>query len=117
MREGDVRKYHGTIGVILSIFALVQVGSGTLIAFNEFLGQGRHVHAEPPQHAHDDPVDVHDDESEKDNFTQVLHHYGERPVQALRVILGLGVIFMVISGTGIYVMAQRRKKIMSNQAL
>lgn len=39
MQERDIRRYHGLFGVILALFILVQVGSGTLIAFNKLAGQ------------------------------------------------------------------------------
>lgn len=117
MNEGDVRRVHGIVGVLLSLFVLVQVGSGTLIAVNEFLGLGRHVHAEPSQHHHDEAADTHQDENEKDGFLQIIHHHGERPVQALRVLLGIGIVFMVLSGTRIYFLARMRTKKMSTKAL
>lgn len=118
MREGGMRKYHGTIGVIMSLFILVQVGSGTLIAFDKVLGPGGHVPAEPSQHSAKDKVDSHDEQNYRDNFIQVLrviHHHGEGSVQALRVLLGLGVIFMVVSGISIYVLARKRKKQVPNK--
>lgn len=117
MTERNVRKYHGMIGIILSIFILVQVGSGTLIAFNEFLGRGRHVHAGPSQHEADYKVDDHNEQNDEEGLIQIVHHYGGRPVQALRVLLGLGVLFMLISGTTIYVLVHNRKKQMSDQTL
>lgn len=117
MTERDFRKYHGTIGVILSLFILVQVGSGTLIAFNEFLGRGRHVHAGPLQQEVNDKIDNYNDQNQEKSLIRIIHHHGRRPVQTLRVLLGLGVLFMVISGTGIYVLAHNRKKQMSNRTL
>ena len=106
MTERDLRKYHGMTGFILALFMFVQIGSGSLIAFNEFLGQGRHVHAEPAQHEDNG----HGDVNHEDSLIQIIHHYGGRLIQALRVLLGLGALYMVISGTRIYVLARNRKK-------
>jgi len=117
MTEKNVRKYHGTIGVILSLFILVQVGSGTLIALNEVLGRGHHVHAGSSQHDTNYKVDDHNEQNDEDGLNQIVHHYGGRLVQALRVLLGLGVLFMVISGIVIYVLVHNRKKQISDQAL
>jgi hypothetical protein len=91
MTERDVRKYHGTIGVVLSLFILVQVGSGILIAFNEFLGRGRHIHAEPSQYEANDKGGSNNDQNQEESLIKIIHHYGGRPVQALRMLLGLGV--------------------------
>jgi hypothetical protein len=117
MTEGNVRRVHATVGVILSIFLLVQIGSGTIIAFNEFLGHGRHVHAETTGHDVGDPSHDAGEPFSTDNALQIVHHHGGRLVQALRVILGLGALFMVLSGARIYVLARKRKGRMSNQAL
>lgn len=110
MTERYVRKIHGTIGVVLSLFILVQVGTGTLIALDEFLGRGRHVHAEPSHHDGNHKDDYRNEQNDEEGFIQVIHHFGGWPVQALRFLLGLGVVFMVISGTRIYVLAHNRGK-------
>jgi hypothetical protein len=115
MTERDVRKYHGVVGAILALFIVVQVGSGTLIAFNEFLGRGRHVHAEPLPSGVGAGGDAHDDQEHEDSLLQVVHHYGGKPIQAFRVLLGAGVLFMVISGTRIYFWSRNRVKLSQKQ--
>lgn len=117
MTEGGVRRVHAAVGVILSIFLLVQIGSGTIIAFNEFIGNGHHVHAGTSGHEVTDPNHDTGEPYSADDALQIVHHQGGRLVQALRAILGLGALFMVLSGAGIYVLARKRKGRMSNQAL
>jgi hypothetical protein len=109
MAEGDVRRIHATVGVILSILLLVQIGSGTMIAFYEFLGYGRHVHAVHSAATHD-AADPNRDAGLSDNTVQIIHHHGGRLVQAFRTILGLGALFMVLSGLRIYGLVRKRKK-------
>jgi hypothetical protein len=115
MTEGNVRKVHATVGVILSIFLLVQIGSGTIVAFNEFLGHGHHVHAGTTGHDVEDPNHDTSELSSTDNVLQIIHHHGGRLVQALRTTLGLGALFMVLSGARIYALARKRKGRMSNE--
>jgi len=103
------------VGVILSIFLLVQIGTGTIIAFDEFLGHGRYVDAEIS--AHDVRDSNHDtgEPNSTDNALQIIHHHGGHLVQALRVTLGLGALFMVLSGARICALAHKRKRRMSNR--
>ena len=110
MIEKSIRKYHGRIGILLSIFILIQIGSGTIIALNTLLEQSPHTHKEYAD------VDVHDTGGNNNgsageaDLTEAIHHHGETVVQMLRVILGVGIIMMAISGSIIFVLTSRRRK-------
>jgi hypothetical protein len=109
MTERKLRKYHATLGILLSLFIFMQVGTGTLIAFNEMLGQGRHTNTERSNGVLD-YADGHNDWNHEDNLLQIVHHHGKQPFHALRALLGLGILIMAISGTTIYVIAYNREK-------
>jgi uncharacterized iron-regulated membrane protein len=117
MTERNLRKYHATLGIILSLFIFMQVGTGTLIAFNEFLGRGRHTNTERSNGDLRNDAVGHNDWDHEENLLQIVHHHGKQPFQALRVLLGIGILIMVISGTTIYIIARNRKKQSANKTL
>ena len=110
MIENSIRRYHGRIGILLSIFIFIQIGSGTIIALNTFLEQSPHTHNEYAD------VDVHDTGGSDNGtagetgLTEAIHHHGGTIVQMLRVILGVGIIMMAISGSIIFILTSRRRK-------
>lgn len=110
MIEKSIRKYHGRIGILLSIFIFIQVGSGIIIALNTIIEQRPHTHNEYSD------VDVHDrggndnSSTNETGLTETIHHHGETMFQILRIVLGIGILMMVISGSTIYVLTHKRKK-------
>ncbi|MBA3004201.1 MAG: hypothetical protein FP813_10185 [Desulfurivibrio sp.] len=110
MTETRIRKYHGILGIILSIFIVIQVGSGTLIAVTALVQEKPHTHGEHQE------IDAHADNhldttqiSEK-NTLEIIHHHGEPIYQGLRVFLGIGILAMALSGAIIYLQTRKRKK-------
>ena len=110
MTERNIRKYHGRIGIILSIFILIQVGSGTIIAFNTILEQRPHTHDEYSNVNVHDRGDSNDSSTPETDLLKTIHHHGETIFQVLRIILGVGILTMVISGATIYILTQKRMK-------
>lgn len=110
MTEKNIRKYHGRIGMLLAIFILIQVGSGTIIAFNTIIEQRPHTHDEYSN------IDVHNmgdndnSSTNKAGLIKTIHHHGETIFQILRIVLGIGIFMMVISGAAIYLLMQKRTK-------
>ena len=110
MIEKSIRKYHGRIGVLLSIFIFIQVGSGTIIALNTIIEQRPHAHEEYSN------VDVHEKSDSDANSTnetgliETIHHHGETISQIFRVAVGVGILMMAISGVTIYILTLKRKK-------
>ncbi|HEX9715486.1 MAG TPA: hypothetical protein VGA28_07330 [Desulfurivibrionaceae bacterium] len=118
MAEKTLRKYHATLGAILSLFIFIQVGSGTLIAFNEMLGRGRHANTgHAPADLHDEADGHHGDQQHEENLLQIVHHHGTPLFQALRVLFGIGVLTIIISGTIIYAISRTRKKHLPSETL
>jgi hypothetical protein len=117
MTEQSIRKYHGKLGLLLSVFIVIQVGSGTLIALTTLIMQEPHTHTEYSQ------IDVHEQESgdknsnDDDKILETIHHHGEPIYQVFRVFLGIGILAMVISGLTIYMQTQKRKKMRASKAL
>ena len=107
MIEKKIRKYHGRIGIVLSIFIILQVGSGTLSALNTILEQKPHTHDE---YSNVDVPDNDDSSTNEAGLIEIIHHHGEPIFQMLRIILGVGILMMVISGATIYLLTQKRKK-------
>ncbi len=117
MTEQSIRKYHGKLGLLLSLFIIIQVGSGTLLALTSLIMQEPHTHTEYSQ------SNIHTQErgdktpNDVDKILETIHHHGEPIYQVLRVVLGIGILAMVISGLTIYMQTKKRKTIRASKAL
>jgi hypothetical protein len=117
MTEQSIRKYHGKLGLLLSVFIIIQVGSGTLIALTTLIMQEPHTHAEYSQ------IDVHKQERgdktphDDDKILETIHHHGEPIYQVFRVFLGIGIIAMVISGLTMSRQTKKRKIMRLNKIM
>jgi hypothetical protein len=111
MKEQDIRKYHRRIGVLLSIFILVQVGSGVLISLSSLIEREVIAHSDKSISAEisDDGMSVGN--LSHDRSLMVFIHHNENTIQnLLRIIVGLGIVGMVISGTTIFFKSNKRRK-------
>lgn len=115
MKEKNIRKYHGRLGMILSIFIIIQVGSGTLIAFITLIEQKPHIHNDYSGIEVQDKKNNDNNPNHEESLIEIIHHHGIPILQLLRVFLGTGLLLMVISGTTIYFMVRIRKKKLSEK--
>ena len=86
MKEAVLRKWHRTAGVIFALFIFLQVLTGIVLSVEDLLGEywGGIIH------------DV---------------HYGYAYIGIVyRIILGIGLVWMVVSGWMIYMKIRRRMK-------
>ncbi|PLX50856.1 MAG: hypothetical protein C0613_02145 [Desulfobulbaceae bacterium] len=109
MQERDIRRYHGLFGVILALFILVQVGSGTLIAFNKLAGQTGDAHAAYDDHGSEEEEGHAGHDHDADLLLRT-HHNGGTISQLIRVAVGTGILIMVASGSTLYVLTWQRRR-------
>ena len=86
MKESDLRKWHRTAGMILVIFIAVQVVTGVVLSLEDLIGEywGGFIHE---------------------------LHYGSRYIGSIyRIILGIGLGWMIASGVMIYRNIRSRMK-------
>ena len=86
MREADLRKWHRTGGVFLALFIFLQIITGIVLSVENLLGEywGGIIH------------DIHE------GFGNIGGIY--------RILLGVGLVWMVISGCMIYMNIRKRMK-------
>jgi len=107
MKEADLRKWHRRMGIILALFIIIQAGSGLLMSLNE-LGT-------PHGHAHGEDVAAQDEHQEGgDSYIKTslsfIHHGAGVIGRIYRILLGIGLLGMAISGSMIYFKVRARTK-------
>lgn len=114
MKEIQLRKWHRRVGIWMALFIMVQAGSGLLISLGEF--EASHSHARPTSgeqahqtaggRAHPESRELEDDEDEGDSlFEEILewvHHGGGIIGDIYRLVVGLSLLFMAVTGIWIY---------------
>ena len=98
MKESDLRKWHRSLGLILALFIILQAGSGLLITLS---GSGT-----PHSHAHSEPVadaEAHEDGKSIWKTSISFVHHGAGVVGVVyRILLGIGMLGMALSGVMIF---------------
>ena len=99
MQEMNVRKLHRRLGIVLAFFLLLQVISGLFFSVRNF---SHHIIATGPQ--------GYDGGTPWGNVMGTLH-YGLGPVgDVYRVLLGLGLVVMAVSGAAIFLKIRSRTR-------
>ena len=108
MKEYDLRKWHRRVGIVLSLFILLQAGSGFLISLEGIV-------ATAPSHAHTDQPAISSEHEEDegrgsawDRILGVIHHEAGVLWDLYRVFLGAGIVWMTITGSMIFFRTRAR---------
>ena len=111
MKEQDIRKYHRRIGILLSIFILVQVGSGVFISLSSLIEKEAIAHTDKPTTAEtSNDVMLVDNPSHEKSLMAIINHSDGTMQNVLRIIVGLGIVGMVMSGATIFFKSSKRRK-------
>ena len=106
MKEITLRKYHRTIGVILAFFIFLQIGSGVLLILDNMAGRLFVKSQVSPSSG---------DKEEDSVFVEILdfiHFKGGGMAGGIyRVVIGLAMVGLVISGSMIFFMIQARRHV------
>ena len=98
MKESDLRKWHRSLGLILALFIILQAGSGLLITLSGLGIPHSHAHSEAVAH-----VDAHEDGKSLWNTSLGFIHHGAGVVGVVyRILLGIGMLGMAVSGYMIF---------------
>ena len=100
MKEIELRKWHRTLGVMLSFFIILQAGSGVILTFIEH--EPSYVHASSELDGKDK------DESLCEEFLEKIHTEGGIVGYVYRLVVGSGLLLMALSGVWIFVKAHTR---------
>jgi len=104
MKEKDLRKWHRTMGLFLALFVVVQAGTGLLITLSEMDISHSHGHEEF------DSDRSEDNDWVPEGLFALLHHGGGAVGLVYRVLLGIGITGMALSGSVIYFKTRGRMK-------
>ena len=98
MKESDLRKLHRTLGIVLAVFIVLQAGSGFLISVSQMSVSHIHAHekSHPPGHGHEEG------ESLWHESMEFIHHGGGTIGTIYRLVVGIGMLVMAVTGSMIY---------------
>jgi hypothetical protein len=104
MKEVNLRTWHRCIGIILALFVILQAGSGLLISLGDLSPSQSYAHSEPA-------VSSGGHEEEEAPWHEAIEfiHHGAGPAGTLyRIIIGIGILWMAISGGLIFFQIRAR---------
>ena len=137
MNQLYLRKLHITVGIISAIFILLQSGTGLLLSFRGISVPHSHAHTESaiPDNGHEkEPAtarhehepgsaqDVHEDKTAVAKHTNEgggslwhrslggAHHGGGIIGSIYRILLGIGLTFLALSGSTIFYLTRKMMK-------
>lgn len=96
MEESDVRKWHARAGIVIALLVLLQASTGLVLGVLRWVGT----------------VDAFAEPASYVGWAGVLHriHNGAWPLGVFyHVVLGMGLIWMVVSGGWILLQMRRRR--------
>ena len=114
MKEANLRKWHRGLGIILAFFVILQAGSGLLITIADI--EMPHSHSSDEMAAlgtsHGEGGEGNHDE-EHSAFMKFLSfiHRGAGSIGVIyRILLGIGLLFMAVTGAFIYFQIKARTR-------
>lgn len=106
MKEVNLRKWHRNLGIAMALFIILQAGSGFLISLSQL--SVPHSHAGQATHG-----SSHSGEEERSFWNEdlgLLHHGGGTTGTIYRLVLGIGMMAMAVSGSMIFFRIRARTR-------
>ena len=103
--QQTLRKWHRRIGLVLALFLVIQGLSGAWLAVAEVETESDHV----SDGRHEEKTNGNEHESEFKEIMEAIHKGGGFPTAPYRVVLGLGITFMALTGSLIFLKVGMRK--------
>lgn len=106
MEESVLRTWHRTLGIVLALFIIFQAGSGFFISLSQMSVSHTHAHEEshPSAHGHEEG------ESFWHDSLKFIHHGAGTLGTVYRIIVEIGILVMVLSGSMIFFKIRARSK-------
>ncbi|MEW6441960.1 MAG: hypothetical protein AB1640_13575 [bacterium] len=104
MKELDLRKWHRNLGIFLALLILIQAGSGLVMTLAE---ESSHAHAD----SESEPLGEEEGaEPAWLEFLEGIHTEGGTVGYAYRLLVGLGLMVVAVTGIWIFVKIQVRQR-------
>jgi len=106
MKEANLRRWHRNLGILLAVFIILQAGSGLLISLGEL--------SVPHTHAHEEGQGSLQTHEEAESFwhesLEFIHHGGGTFGTIYRILVGVGLAGMAVSGSIIFFKIKSRSR-------
>ena len=106
MKESDLRKWHRRVGITITVFILLQAGSGFLISLGGL--------STPHSHAHTESVGPVGSEAREGSLwhesLEFIHHGAGAVGSVYRILLGAGILWMALTGSAIFFRMRARSQ-------
>ena len=96
MKESDLRRWHRALGIIVAVFFILQAGSGFVLSLNGLSVLHTHAHEEG------EPLWY--------MSLEFIHHGGGTPGTIYRLVVGLSMLVMAVSGSVIFFKIRARSR-------
>ena len=106
MKESILRRWHRSLGILLALFIILQTGSGFLISLGEL--SVPHSHALEDTHA--SSHGNNEGESLWHEGLEFIHHGAGTAGSLYRILIGIGLLWMAVSGSMIFLKIRARSK-------
>ncbi len=106
MKELNLRKWHRNLGIVLAFFIILQAGSGLLLSLGDI--ETPHSHEQPSSTA--GPGHHEEGNTMWGDLLAFMHHGGGAVGIAYRLLLGLGLLGLTISGGMIFIKVRARAR-------
>lgn len=124
MKEVSIRKTHKNIGIVLALFIILQAGSGVMLIFKNITISVPHSHAVENHEMGDMNIhyslptdsEIGHMENQSDHnfswstFINSLHHGGGEVGIIYHLLSGIGMLFMAVTGTLIFLKTRSRNR-------
>ncbi len=115
MKEANLRKWHRRMGITIAFFVILQAGTGLLLSLDWLSTPHSHLNTQyegiqESGKTNDTFRDSHEEKSVWHEALELIHR-GAGPLMSLyRVILGIGIMAMAITGSIIFIKIRSRYK-------
>ena len=106
MKESVLRRWHRSLGILFALFIILQTGSGFLISLGELSVPHSHTHEDTNASSHGN----NEGESLWHEGLESIHHGTGTAGSLYRIFIGIGLLWMTVSGSLIFFKIRIRSK-------
>jgi hypothetical protein len=106
VKEINLRKWHRSTGIVLALFIILQAGTGLIFSLGDLIGPD----TDEDSGSATNPGSNHETASGLEDSLKLIHFGGETVGGVYRILLGIGIVYMAVSGSIIYFKIRSRSK-------